>query len=45
MEFSDDDLHKFEAEGAAPLPITEDQGSVENEGARSGTGHTGPVRL
>ena len=34
MEFSDDDLHKFEAEGAAPLPITEDQGSVENEGAQ-----------
>ena len=34
MEFSDDDLIKFEAEGAAPLPATDDQGYVENDGAR-----------
>jgi pimeloyl-ACP methyl ester carboxylesterase len=30
----DDDLTRFAAEGAAPLPDTEDQGYVENEGAR-----------
>ncbi len=34
MEIHDDDLSKFEAEGAAPLPVTDDQGHVENEGAR-----------
>jgi pimeloyl-ACP methyl ester carboxylesterase len=34
MEFQDDDLTKFEAEGAAPLPVSETQGYVENEGAR-----------
>lgn len=34
MEFSDDDLSKFEAEGAAPLPAPEDQGYVEHEGAQ-----------
>ena len=34
MEFYDDDLRKFEAEGAAPLPIADDEGYVENEGAR-----------
>ena len=34
METTDDDLSKFEAEGAAPLPVTDDQGYVENEGAR-----------
>ncbi len=34
LEIHDDDLIKFEAEGAAPLPITTDQGYVENEGAR-----------
>ena len=34
MEDYDDDLRKFEAEGAAPLPVTEDQGYIENEGAR-----------
>jgi pimeloyl-ACP methyl ester carboxylesterase len=30
----DDDLEKFEADGAAPLPVTNDQGYVEHEGAR-----------
>jgi pimeloyl-ACP methyl ester carboxylesterase len=34
MEFHDDDLIKFEAEGAAPLPNTNEQGYVENDGAR-----------
>jgi pimeloyl-ACP methyl ester carboxylesterase len=30
----DDDLNRFEAEGAASLPDTNDQGYVENDGAR-----------
>ncbi len=30
----DDDLQRFEAEGAAPLPSTQDQGYVEHDGAR-----------
>jgi pimeloyl-ACP methyl ester carboxylesterase len=30
----DDDLSRFEAEGAAPLPVTPEQGYVDNEGAR-----------
>jgi pimeloyl-ACP methyl ester carboxylesterase len=34
MEAYDDDLRKFEADGAAPLPVTEDQGYVEHDGAR-----------
>lgn len=34
MESYDDDLSRFDAEGAAPLPDTHDQGDVENEGAR-----------
>ena len=34
MEVYDDDLWKFEADGAAPLPVTNDQGFVEHEGAR-----------
>ena len=34
MEVHDDDLSKFEAAGAAPLPVTMNQGYVENEGAR-----------
>jgi len=33
-EIYDDELKKFEAEGAAPLPVTNDQGYVEHEGAR-----------
>ena len=34
MEIYDDDLERFEAKGAAPLPVTDDQGYIENEGAR-----------
>jgi len=34
MEPHDDDLNKFEADGAAPLPVTNHQGYVENDGAR-----------
>jgi pimeloyl-ACP methyl ester carboxylesterase len=34
MEFRDDDLTKFEADGAAPLPVTEEQGYIEHDGAR-----------
>ena len=34
MEIHDDDLIRFEAEGAAPLPATNDQGYVEHDGAR-----------
>ncbi|MGF6755434.1 alpha/beta fold hydrolase [Paraburkholderia sp. GAS42] len=34
MEPQDDDLKHFEAHGAAPLPVTRDQGYVDNDGAR-----------
>ena len=34
MNFSDDDLAQFEANGAAPLPETNQQGHVEHAGAR-----------
>lgn len=34
METYDDDLSHFEAEGAAPLPDTNDQGYVEHDSAR-----------
>ncbi len=34
METYDDDLSRFEADGAAPLPVTNEQGFVENDGAR-----------
>ena len=34
MEFHDDELHRFEAEGAAPLPQTEVEGHVDHDGAR-----------
>jgi pimeloyl-ACP methyl ester carboxylesterase len=34
MESIDDELIKFEAEGAEPLPDTHDQGYVESDGAR-----------
>lgn len=34
MEIQDDDLSRFEAEGAAPLPVPDEQGYVENEGTR-----------
>ena len=34
MEVQDNELRKFEAEGAAPLPVADDQGYVEHDGAR-----------
>ena len=34
MEFRDDELIKFEAEGAAPLLVTPDQGFVEHDGTQ-----------
>ncbi len=34
MDTFDDDLSRFEADGAAPLPVTNDQGYVQNDGAR-----------
>jgi pimeloyl-ACP methyl ester carboxylesterase len=34
VETYDDDLTRFEAEGAAPLPDTNDQGYLEHDGAR-----------
>src|SRR5688572_29652263 len=34
METYDDDLAHFEAEGAAPLGNTDEQGYIEHEGAR-----------
>jgi len=34
METYDDDLSRFEADGAAPLPVTNDQAYVECDGAR-----------
>ena len=34
MEFHDDDLSKFEADGAAPLPDPDAHGYVEKDGAR-----------
>jgi pimeloyl-ACP methyl ester carboxylesterase len=34
MDVYDDDLRKFEAEGAAPLPVPDELGYVANEGAR-----------
>jgi pimeloyl-ACP methyl ester carboxylesterase len=34
VETHDDDLSRFEADGAAPLPVTNDQGYVDHDGAR-----------
>ncbi|KAK9482501.1 Alpha/Beta hydrolase protein [Lipomyces starkeyi] len=34
MEFCDDDLIQFEADGAPPLPTTDEQGFIECDGAR-----------
>ncbi|MEO8619557.1 MAG: alpha/beta hydrolase [bacterium] len=34
MEAYDDDLSRFEADGAAPLPAARDEGFVEHDGAR-----------
>jgi hypothetical protein len=55
MDIYDDELRKFEAEGAAPLPVPDDQGYIENQGSEktralkprvlgSGIPLTGPVR-
>src|SRR5262245_36697214 len=47
MDFRDDDLTRFEAHGAAPLPATGEHGYVEHDGARIwyasyGSGGAGP---
>src|ERR1700733_7829562 len=34
MEAYDDELRRFEANGATPLPVSDDTGSIENDGAR-----------
>ncbi|HXQ36131.1 MAG TPA: alpha/beta hydrolase [Anaerolineales bacterium] len=34
METYDDDLSRFEADGASPLPVTNEAGYVEHDGAR-----------
>ncbi len=34
MEVFDDELERFEASGARPLPATGERGFVENDGAR-----------
>jgi pimeloyl-ACP methyl ester carboxylesterase len=34
METHDDDLSRFEVDGAAPLPVTHEQGYVEHDGAQ-----------
>ena len=34
MESFDDELINFQAHGAAPLPVTCDQGRVDHDGAR-----------
>ena len=34
MEVYDDELIRFEAEGAAPLPVSKNEGYVEHDGAR-----------
>lgn len=48
MDFVDDELLKFDAEGAPQLPATTDEGFVENDGARifySSHGKGSPVIL
>src|ERR1700733_12036267 len=34
MEAYEDELGKFEANGSTPLPVTDDTGSIEHDGAR-----------
>src|SRR4051812_30926502 len=34
MEMNDDDLTTFEASGPTPLPVTDEQGYIEHDGAR-----------
>jgi pimeloyl-ACP methyl ester carboxylesterase len=45
LRINDDDLRSFEADGAAPLPVADDQGYVEHDGARIwyGTCGSGPT--
>ena len=48
MEVLDDELKKFEASGATPLPVADDLGYIENDGARiwySAYGFGAPVIL
>jgi pimeloyl-ACP methyl ester carboxylesterase len=48
MEVHDDELRRFEASGASPLPVTDDLGYIENDGARiwySACGAGAPVVL
>ena len=48
MEVRDDDLDRFEADGAAPLPDTPTQGHVDSDGARiwyASYGNGAPVIL
>ncbi|NLR98519.1 alpha/beta hydrolase [Rhizobium sp. P38BS-XIX] len=48
MEFHDDDLERFEAEGAAPLPDTQNKGYVDHDGIRlwyASYGNGAPVIL
>jgi hypothetical protein len=48
MEGHDDELRRFEATGATPLPLTDDLGYIENDGARiwySAFGSGAPVIL
>jgi hypothetical protein len=45
MEVYDDGLREFEAEGAAPLPVPDEEDYVENEGARIWYATYGLARL
>jgi pimeloyl-ACP methyl ester carboxylesterase len=47
MDIHDHELRKFEAEGATPLPVPNDQSSIQKEGARiySTYGSGSPVIL
>ncbi len=48
MDTYDDNLERFEAEGAKPLPYSDDQGYVDHDGARlwhASYGHGRPVIL
>jgi pimeloyl-ACP methyl ester carboxylesterase len=42
MDIHDDELRKFETEGAPPLPVPNDQGYVEHDGARIWYSSYGP---
>lgn len=45
MEPYDDDLSRFAADGAAPLPVADETGYVDHDGAGSGMQRTEPARL